>query len=183
MRFNLAGRPLNQASPLGYERKRKRLRDDVHHNRHAGFTLIEVMIAVVIVAILAAVALPSYQQYTKRNHRAGAKVALLMDAQFMERIFTESNAYNKNAAGASITSTSLPYQKSPIDGTEVVYNITITVDATSCNTIMGTPICYILTATPATGGPMVGDACGALTLNNQGIKGVGGSTVTECWGK
>lgn len=161
-------------SPLVGEGQRcKRwLGDQDHHQRKSGFTLIELMITVAIVAILAAIAYPSYTQYVRRAHRADAKTALLGNAQFLERNFTEANAYNKDATNANITQSSLPHTQSPGTGT-AIYNIGLTVDAST----------YTLTATPASGGAMDGDVCGALTLNHLGVKGVGGSTVAECWGR
>jgi type IV pilus assembly protein PilE len=145
------------------------------HHRESGFTLIELMITVAIVAILAAIALPSYTQYIRRANRADAKTALLSNAQFLERNFTESNLYHKNAAGTNITSASLPYPSSPSDGV-AVYNITL-------DSAPNPDTTYTLTATPVSGGPMDGDVCGNLTLNYLGVKGVGASTVADCWGK
>jgi type IV pilus assembly protein PilE len=63
-----------------------------------GFTLIELMITVAIVAILAAVALPSYQSYVMRSKRADAKNALLDLASRQERYFSINNAYTNDAA-------------------------------------------------------------------------------------
>lgn len=112
-------------------------------------------------------------QHVKRARRADAKTALLNDAQFLERNFTEANAYNKDANGASITDSNLPNGKSPADGA-AVYTI-------SATTLTATT--YTLTATPVVGGPMAGDACGNLTLNYLGVKGVGGSTVARVLGQ
>lgn len=159
-------------TPLGGEGGGGRGQSWRGRHRGSGFTLIELMITVAIVAILAAIAYPSYIQYIRRAHRADVKTALLSDAQFLERNFTEANLYNQNSGGVAITAASLPNTQSPISGT-AIYNIGLAVTAST----------YTLTATPAVGGPMSGDSCGALTLTHLGVKGVGGSTVEACWGK
>ncbi|HRZ06379.1 MAG TPA: type IV pilin protein [Candidatus Competibacteraceae bacterium] len=148
-----------------------------HRNQRwqSGFTLIELMIAVVIVAILAAIALPTYTQYTKRAHRADAKTALLNNAQYLERNFTESNCYHQydsNNDGSCDTAVTLPAVQSPSDGAAVY-----TISATTLNATQ-----YTLTAAPVNPGPMAGDACGSLTLNHLGVKGSGGDLAT-CWNK
>ncbi|HPI92268.1 MAG TPA: type IV pilin protein [Deltaproteobacteria bacterium] len=58
-----------------------------------GFTLMEVMITVVIVAIIAAVAIPSYTGYVTRTRRADAITALETVALYEEKAFAETNSY------------------------------------------------------------------------------------------
>ena len=55
------------------------------HNKAAGYTLIELMITVMIVAILAAIALPNYQQYVRKNATAAAQQEMLKLAEQLER--------------------------------------------------------------------------------------------------
>jgi type IV pilus assembly protein PilE len=61
--------------------------------RMRGVTLIELMIVVVIVAILAGVAYPSYREFTARATRNEAKAALLMIATNQERFYLQNNTY------------------------------------------------------------------------------------------
>ena len=58
-----------------------------------GFTLIELMITVAIVAILAAIAIPSYQDSIWKGKRAEAKAAILKALQAEERYYTQNNTY------------------------------------------------------------------------------------------
>lgn len=128
-----------------------------------GFTLIEVMIVVAIVAILAAVALPSYNEYIRRGHRAEARAGLLQGAQWLERASTATGIYPDDLAATLKT---VPSSR---------YTIAAVSDGAA----------FTLTATPA--GAQVGDRCGAYTLTNTGLRGANGVTtgdiVTECWGK
>ncbi|HEX7046686.1 MAG TPA: type IV pilin protein [Gammaproteobacteria bacterium] len=58
-----------------------------------GFTLIELIIVTVIVAILAAVAVPSYQQYITKARRSEAVSALMQAAAAQEKFFLSNSAY------------------------------------------------------------------------------------------
>lgn len=64
-----------------------------HHSAGRGFTLIEVMITVAIVAILATIALPSYRDYILRGQLADAPTALATVAAEMERYYQNNRTY------------------------------------------------------------------------------------------
>lgn len=136
------------------------------HRKHQGFTLIEVMIVVAIVAILSAIAVPSYQEYIRRGHRAEVRAALLQASQWMERAATANGTYPLAAAfPASLT--------------------TIQSGRYTIAVASATGAAYTLTATPAVG--QVGDKCGNYTLTQTGARGAAsqttGALVTECWNK
>lgn len=148
--------------------------------RAAGFTLIEVMITTVIIAILAAVALPAYQNYETKSSRKQAEAVMLGIAQTEERYFTNNNTYcaipNACATGWNI---SAGPSNSP------TYTITVAGQAgctiATCYTITATPTAAYLVADNNLGKP-----CGTLTLTSTGAnpKGQNGGTGngdSSCW--
>lgn len=124
-----------------------------------GFTLIELMIVVAIVAILAAVAWPSYQNHIRATNRADAQGALLGLAQAMERHFTQNGTYGGAAAGGNDDGAPAIFPtQSPVDGANKSYNLTIDVNDDGD--------VYTLSATPI--GSQAGD--GVLQLSSSGEK-------------
>ena len=136
------------------------------------------MITVAIVGILAAVALPSYQEYVAKGKRNELKPVLLEAAQYMERHYSENFRYNANTAGTPTATllTNAGLNRSPKSASLATANYTIAL------TVL-TPRTYTLTATRRSGSPMANDPCGDYTLTHLGVKGLTNNTrtVAECW--
>ncbi len=141
--------------------------------KQKGITLIELMIVVVIVAILASIALPSYQQYVQRSKRVTAEGDLFAFRNSMQRFFAENNTYLGAANGGGNTgapaATVFPSQ-SPISNDSIAYNLTISAATATSFTLQATPT-----------GSQAGDDCGNLTLTSTNVRGVSSSTVANCW--
>lgn len=121
-----------------------------------GFTLIELMITVAILAILMTIAVPAYQDYTTKSKRAEAKVTLMQQAQTLERFFSTNNTYV--AGAATVTSENGYWQ--------VVPTLTTTT--------------YSLTASPVS--PHTDSKCSSFTLTQTGAQSYDGTgTTNDCW--
>lgn len=142
----------------------------------AGFTLIELMIVTAVVAILTAIAYPSYSAYVLKTRRATGAGCLLELAQWMERNHTTCLRYDRTGAGCT---TAMDTSQLP---------------ALACRTDLGTAYVFSVAATPAIGvnayqleaapgGPQVNDTrCGTLSINQTGLKGATGADgAARCW--
>lgn len=154
------------------------------HAAQDGFTLIELMIVVAIVAILAAIAYPSYQDSILKGRRAEARTAMLELMQQQERYMTQRGTYLvfSNAAGTTNPATASSTFKtfSGEGGTPNYYLSSVlcpnSTDARECIQIVGAPT----KADPA---------AGSLNLTSTGVKdctGTAGKTGSApnariCW--
>lgn len=139
-----------------------------------GFNLIELVVAIAIIGILAAVAYPSYTDSVRKSRRGEAKAALAELAQWLERNYSESFRYDQTGTGAALAATDVPITKTPKQGTAEYYQITLANwDADS----------FTLKATPQSA--QAKDGCQTLTLTHTGVKGVEGAkdgySVDRCW--
>ena len=123
----------------------------IRNSEQQGFTLIELMVVVVIVAVLLAVALPAYQKQVIRGKRAAAQSEMLAIANIQEQYLLSNRAYMDTSLLSSIG-----YALDP----DVSKNYTMSI-------VLGTQTVpsYDLTFTPF--GPQASD--GALTLDEQGV--------------
>jgi type IV pilus assembly protein PilE len=130
-------------------------------NRSSGFTLIELVVAMLIVAITAAIAIPGFKYEIQKSKRSDAMTALSSDQSILERCYAQFLAYN--SSNCSLTAGSFP-QASP-KGYYIITAPTLT--ATT----------FTLTAT-ATGGQASDTACATFTIDQTNTQ---QATSSNCW--
>ena len=126
-------------------------------NRQRGLTLIELMIAVIIVGVLAAIGYPSYQQFVRKSKRSDAHSVLSKLAADQERLYSNSRTYTEDltdlgyANAGSTTSPEGYWSASVVDGNDA--------DLVASFTLTASPI-----------GTHVDDECNTLILTSLGEK-------------
>jgi type IV pilus assembly protein PilE len=132
-----------------------RHRTQAPSSRHRGFTLIELMIAVVVVALLAAVALPSFLDQIRKSRRSEAFTAISAVQQAQERWRGNNPTFNDDLSEIGITSATT--------GPGGYYTLAITTPTGSERTE------YIVTAVAVSGTSQVKDGdCARLGVRVAG---------------
>lgn len=133
-------------------------------SQQQGMTLIELMIAVVIVGILASIAYPAYTNYVKEGHRKQAMADMAKIQLYLEE------KYNNGYTATSI-----------VDAQKVC-NSFCSVDSDRYKIVVETAATsYAITATPQSSKGQNSDKCGgstytSLTLNEKGV-----TSPSACW--
>jgi type IV pilus assembly protein PilE len=136
--------------------------------RARGFTLVELMVVVAIIAALTAIAVPSYRNYMVRTHRNAAKACLAESAQFMERYYTTNLDYD------------VPVDEFELgchsdSGMDDRYDFTVVLDEAD-------PMIYTVTATPKDAQATGDTLCGVLGMDQTGARTESGTGDEEdCW--
>jgi len=139
----------------------------ISDRRSTGFTLIELMIAIAIVALLVGIAIPSYTEYVVRSNRAEGKTILMEAAQALERCYSRFGAYNNSNCTSIFPLTS--------------ENEWYVVSQPGANNIGANS--FSLEAVPQGTQESRDKKCGTLTLDHVGRRGVEDAegTASDCW--
>jgi len=130
----------------------------------SGTTLVELMTALVMVAILATIAVPSYLQYLQRTRRTEAKTALLQIANNQARFYLQNNTYTSNLAQLGF----------PVDQTESGFYVVSVPVANALG--------FRAMAVPAAGSSQAGDAdCQQFSIDAQSGRTAAPDPSGQCW--
>jgi type IV pilus assembly protein PilE len=138
-----------------------------------GFTLVELMITVAVVAILAMIAIPNYTQYIRRGNRTDATKTLTLDAQALERCYSQTFSY--------APCTGVPASGVPTPSVEGKYTVTVTIP----DPAQAAPS-YIISAVPLAPSQVADTACALFTLNTTNTQfaqtSAAAANTQTCWG-
>ncbi len=133
--------------------------------KSAGLTQVVLMIVVAIVALLAAIAVPSYRQYVLRANRTEATTALLQLAAAQEKFYLQNNTYAGNALIDDAPPAGLGLSATTVGG---LYTVAITAANAAA---------FSATATAA-GAQAADTTCATFTINQAGAR---TATSANCW--
>ncbi|NNF51254.1 MAG: type IV pilin protein [Gammaproteobacteria bacterium] len=141
----------------------------------SGFTMAELMIVMVIAAILASIAVPSYQDFVTRSKRSQAKSVLLQVADKQEQFFLDNKRY-------AATMTDLGYAANPfyIDSSSDQQASSTTDSIYKLEFSATTNTTYAVAAVPLGAQASHDSGCGTISVNNTGKRDQSG-TSTDCW--
>jgi type IV pilus assembly protein PilE len=133
--------------------------------RLGGFTLVELLVVMVIVAILFAVAVPSYSYFMRKSRRSDTEATMMDIAQRQQQYLNDTRTYAPDTTTLAGGGTTLV----PGD-VSAYYTITICQAAppAACNPPGGAPPTFVVVATPLAGTPQAADP--VLTLDNTGVR-------------
>ena len=128
----------------------------------SGFTLIEVLVVLAVIAVLLSIAVPSYRQYVQRGQRADAIRTLLEIAACQERVRAGGGYYDTTRCAATGESAAYRFRLEPPRQSGLLE--------------------FTIVASPVNGRP--GDRCGDLYLDHAGTRAVSGDPrfTAACWG-
>jgi type IV pilus assembly protein PilE len=127
-----------------------------------GFSLVELVVAMVVMVILSSVALASYRSFTLESRRTTATTALTDAASRQEQFFLNNKTYTATLGSGGINV--------PATVTGGYYTLSIDAPTVAC------PIarCWVMRAAPQ--GNQGDDSCGTLSFTSEGDKSPAG-----CW--
>lgn len=124
--------------------------------RQAGLTLVELMVVLTILAIVVAIAYPSYQDHLRKGRRAAAQAFLVEAASRQQQYLLDARSYAVGAGALAALNLTVPADVSPF------YTVTVEPAAPTV------PPTYQFVATPVAGSVQAPD--GALVLAHDGTR-------------
>jgi type IV pilus assembly protein PilE len=157
------------------------------HRGTSGFTLIELMITVAVIAILATIAVPSYRVYVERANRTVAKTAMVDVVSRQNSHYVDRKRFattlTKLGLGADTLYLGREGTLSASNGDDSIYEVTLAGNAnnTACPaTSSATASGFTVVARPIHS--QVSDTrCATMCLSSSGIKSASGTDAGNCW--